>query len=370
LPPLAATVVLIPAAVGAQRGAVGWAALGVAAVTGLGAALAPPTLPAAVRRLRATAGIVCAVTGLAGLSGALATSGGTLVALTVTAVAAGLAATLGRDPAVRMVAWTVASAASFAIPVTALAANGRPVRSGWLGVLAICAVLTAIAWAAARVGRRAEAAAVELCALLGGAFALLLALGTARDAAAVMTICGVLLGAAALRQDRAPARRRWLVRAALGAELVACWLLLYWVEVALTEAYTLPFAAVALLAGAIELRRRPELSSWIAYGPALAGGLLPSLALVLVNGRPAVWRWITLFAVSIVVILVGSWRRRRAPVVAGAAVAIVVAVTEMIRFLAGGEVGGAILVAVAGVILIGFGALSEQRLRRALRKMS
>jgi hypothetical protein len=370
LPPFAATVVLIPAAMGAHAGAAGWAALGVAAVTGLGAALSPPTLPAAARRLRATAGVVCAATGLAGLSGALATPGGTLVGLAVTATAAGLAATLGRDPAVRMVAWTVASAAAFALPVTALAAAGRPVRSGAFGVLAICAVLIAIAWAAARADRRAEAATVELSALLGGAFALLLALGSARDAAAVMTIGGVLLGGAALRRDRAPLRRRRLVRAGLGAELVACWLLLYSVEVALTEAYTLPFAVVALLAGALELRRRPELSSWIAYGPALAGGLLPSLALVLVNDHPAVWRWITLFAASIVVVLVGSWRRRRAPVVAGAGVAIVVAVTEMIRLLAGDQVAGAILVAVAGVILIGFGALSEQRLRRALRKMS
>ena len=45
---------------------------------------------------------------------------------------------------------------------------------------------------------------------------------------------------------------------ALGCEVVAWWLLMDLVEVALLEAYTLPFAAVALLAGMIELRQRPS----------------------------------------------------------------------------------------------------------------
>src|SRR5690606_30105488 len=114
--------------------------------------------------------------------------------------------------------------------------------------------------------------------------------------------------------------------------------------------------------------RRPELSSWAAYGPALAGGFLPSLALVLVSDAE-VWRWVTLFVVAIVIVLLGSWRRRRAPVVTGATVAVVVALVEMIRLLVRGAVAGAILVGVAGVILIAFGALSEKRLRGALRSM-
>jgi hypothetical protein len=208
-----------------------------------------------------------------------------------------------------------------------------------------------------------------MAAALGAMFALLLSLGAARHAAAVLTIWGLLLGAAALRRDRPAIRRQWLVRAALAAELAACWVLLYSVDVGLAEAYTLPFAAVALLTGALELRRRPELSSWTAYGAALAGGFLPSLVLVLA-GQDAVWRWATLFAAAVVAVILGSWRRRHAPVVSGAGVAVVVAVTEMIRLLVRGAIAGAILVAVAGVVLIVFGALSEQRLRGALRKMS
>jgi hypothetical protein len=182
----------------------------------------------------------------------------------------------------------------------------------------------------------------------------------------VLTVCGLLLGAAALRRDRPAGRRQWLVRAALGAEVGACWLLLYSVDVALTEAYTLPFAAVALLLGAIEMRRRTDLSSWIAYGPALAGGFLPSLALVLLGQDPG-WRWVTVFLAAIATVILGAAYRLRAPVVTGAAIALVVALAEMIKLLVQGRTAGAVLVALAGVVLIVVGAISEQRLRSALR---
>jgi hypothetical protein len=380
LPPLACLALVVPSAVGATPAGTSWIALGVALATGLGAALSPPTLPAAARLLRSTAGVVCAVTGAAGLAGSLATRGGTLLGLSVLLIAAVTAASLGRDPAVRMVAWMVAAGAAFTLPIAAFAAAGQPVRNAAFAVLIVCGLLLAtasllvtsslVAPTAARTTRRqAEAGVVEMAAIMGAVLALLLAMGSARHAAAVLTIWGLLLGAAALRRDRSTARRQWLVRAALAAELAACWLLLYSVEVGLPEAYTLPFAAVAVLTGAVELRRRPDLASWTAYGAALAGGFLPSLALVLA-GQDAVWRWVSLFAAAVVTVILGSWRRRRAPVMAGAAVAVVVAVTEMIRLLVRGALAGAILVAVAGLVLIVFGALSEQRLRGALRKMS
>lgn len=405
LPPLACLALVVPSAIGAPAQATSWVALAVAVATGLGAALSPPTLPAAARLLRGTAGVVCAMTGAAGLAGSLASRPGTVAALFVLLAAAIAAALLGRDPAVRMVAWLVAAAAGFALPVTLVAAADQPVRPAAFAILAECAALLAVAaWltraprppratapsaasssvpgadaptappaplaqAASRAGRAAEAGVVELAAAMGATFALLLTLGSARHAAVVLTIWGLLLGAAALRRDRPAVRRQWLVRAALAAELAACWLLLYSVEAGLPEAYTLPFAAVAVLTGAVELRRRPELSSWTAYGAALAGGFLPSLALILV-GQDPVWRWVSLFAAAIVTVILGSWRRRRAPVVTGAGVTVVVAITEMIRLLVQGAVAGAVLVAVAGLVLIVLGAMSEQRLRGALRKMS
>jgi hypothetical protein len=366
LPPLAAAVLLVPTAAGAPRGLTPWIALAVALASGLGAALSRPTQTAATPLLRGTAGIICAVTGGAGIAGSLATPATTLAALGIVLAAALVAAALGQDPAARTVAWIVAAAAGFALPPTALAATGRELRPAAFGVLAMCGLLVGVAYLLGRdLARRAEAAVVELCASLGATFALLLALDSTRHTAAVLTIWGLLLGAAALRRDRPARWRQWLIRAALAAELGACWLLLYSVEVGLAEAYTLPFAAVALLLGAIEQRRRRELSSWLAYGPALAGVFLPSLALIVVGEDP-VWRWVTVFVVAVAVVIVGSWRGLQAPALAGAAVAVVVAVTEMIRLLAAGQIFGAVLVALGGAILVLFGAISETRRRRRL----
>jgi hypothetical protein len=370
LPPLAALALLAPAALDAPRAATTWVALAVAIATGLGAALSRPTAPDAARLLRGTAGIVCAVTGAAGLADSLATRGGTIGALAAVLGAGALAALAGNDPAVRMVAWMVASAAGFGLPVAALAAVGQPVRPAAFGLLGVCAVLVGAAlWLSQNEDRRPEAGVIELSASIGAAFALLLTLGSVRHAAAVLTVIGLLLGAAALRRDRPAARRQWLVRAALGAELGACWLLLYSVQVALTEAYTLPFAAVALLLGAIEARRRTDVSSWVTYGPALAGGFLPSLALVLLGQDPG-WRWVAVFLTAIMTVILGAVYRLLAPVVTGTSVAMVVALAESIKLLSRGQTAGAVLVLIAGAVLIAVGAVSEQKLRGVLRRMT
>jgi hypothetical protein len=367
LAPVAALVLVLPAQLGAGPAATTWSALGVALVGGLGVALSPPTT--ATRLLRRVAGGVVLVAGGAGLAGSLAERRDTLLALGLTLAAAGLAAVRGRDPAARVAAWLVTAGSGFGLAVAAVLAASGPLWVAAFGVLAMCGALMAASWVLARfTHRRAEAPVVELAALAGAALALLLAGRTPRYAAAVLIIIGLFLGAAALRPDRDAAHRRWLIRTALAAELAACWLLLFTAQVGLPEAYTLPFVAVAILAGVLDLRRRPDLSSWVAYGPALVGGFLPSLVLVLVRDEES-WRWIVLFAAAVGTVIVGSLRRRQAPVVAGATVAIVVAVTELVRLLIAGSIVGAVLVAVAGLVLVVFGALSEQRLRGALRGM-
>ena len=249
-----------------------------------------------------TAGVVCAVTGAAGLAGSLATRAGTLTALAVVVAGALVAAGLGRDPAVRMVAWVVGAAA-------ALRPTGRrrspppagPCRPAPSASSPSSGLLVAVAWVlAAGPGRRAEAGVVDLCAALGAGIRAAAdpRLGPARGGGAHRLGCPARARRRCAGTVRA-ARRHWLCRAALAAELGACWLLLYSVEVGLAEAYTLPFAAVALSPGALELRRRPDLSSWVAYGPALAGGFLPSLGPGAGRRGHPVWRWVTLFAAAI-----------------------------------------------------------------------
>jgi hypothetical protein len=312
--------------------------------------------------LRGSAGVVCLLTGGAGLAGSLAARGSTLAALAIIAAGGLAAAVLGADPAARSVAWTVFAAAGFALPPTAFAAAGRDPAPAAFWILGLCAVLLALAYLIAP-RHPGDADIAEAAAGVGSAIALALAWGSIRHAAAVLTVAGLLAGATALRRDRTPDRRAWLVRGALAAELAACWLLLYGVHIGLPEAYTLPFAAVALLAGALELRRRPELSSWLAYGPALAGAFAPSVVLILVGDNPA-WRWVSVFLAAVATVIIGTWRGRRAPVVAGAAVAVVVALVEMIWLLIEGQIAGALFVAIAGATLIVFGAFAERRLRR------
>jgi hypothetical protein len=379
LPPLAAAAVVLPGTLGASREAVPWVALGVALASGIGAALSRPSLPMAATWLRATAGVVCALTGGAGLAGSLATRTTTLAALGVLAAGGLAAGLLGRDPLVRAVAWVVFGAGALALPPTAVVASGASLRDSIFGILAVCAVLVGLAWALSRwrgaadssdpeaealPARHADATAVELVAGLGAGAALALAYGSIRHVAAVLTICGLLLGGAALRSDRSEPGRWWLVRSAIAAELFACWLLLYGVHIGLPEAYTLPFAVAALVVGVIEQRRRPELSSWVVYGPALAGAFLPSVALILVGDDPA-WRWGSVFLAAVAIVIVGSWRGWRAPVVTGATIAVVVAIVEMIWLIIEGQIAGALLVGLAGVTLIIFGAFAERSLRRA-----
>jgi hypothetical protein len=229
----------------------------------------------------------------------------------------------------------------------------------------VCAALVGLAWLLSRWrDRHSDATVLELAAAVGAGAALAIVAGSRPHLAAGLTICGLLLGGAALRADRDPLRRVWLVWGSLALVLAACWLFLSTVTADLVaEAYTVPFAVAALLAGAAEQSRRPELSSWITYGPGLAGAFVPSVVLVLA-GQDPVWRWVGVFGVALAVVVLGTMRGWRAPVVTGSLIAVVVAIVKMVRFIVNGDYGGALIVALAGVALIVIGAFSERSLRR------
>jgi hypothetical protein len=80
-------------------------------------------------------------------------------------------------------------------------------------------------------------------------------------------------------------------------------------------------------------------------------------------GHDTVARWVSLLVIAVVVVIIGSSLRLSAPVQVGSAVAVVVALVEAIRLLAHGQVAGGLLVAIAGAVLVGFGAVSERRRR-------
>ncbi|MFC7482442.1 SCO7613 C-terminal domain-containing membrane protein [Luedemannella flava] len=214
--------------------------------------------------------------------------------------------------------------------------------------------------------RPGEAAVVELGAYVGSAFALLLTLDSLRYTAAVLMVWGILLGAAALRRDRTAQVRIRLVLGACLAELGAVWLLMAAADVAVIEAYTVPFALVAVIAGAIELRYREDLSSWLAYGPALAAGFLPTLLLAVV-GEGELWRRVALFIAGVAVLALGAQLQLRAPTVIGAAVAIIVALHELVLLALNSSVAGYFVFALGGLLLLGLGATFEKRRRDVVR---
>ena len=140
------------------------------------------------------------------------------------------------------------------------------------------------------------------------------------------------------------------VVAAAGLELVAWWLFLASRTVDVVEAYTLPFAAVALVAGWFARRTRPVLGSWQAYGPALAAAFLPSLAPILATeGDPV--RRLVLGAAALAVVVTGAVRRLQAPVVLGGLVLAVVAVHELV--LLGQQLPSWVPLSVGGALLLG-----------------
>ncbi|CAL9670449.1 SCO7613 C-terminal domain-containing membrane protein [Streptomyces sp. enrichment culture] len=219
------------------------------------------------------------------------------------------------------------------------------------------AVLVASRWGGSRATVPVEAAGAA-----AGLLAVALAVPDPPMLALVLSLCGVVVAASALRPERRAAG--W---AAAVLFLAAAWVRLAAWEVAVPEAYTLPVAGPALVVGFLRRRRDAALSSWTAYGAGLGAGLAPSLL--------AVWndqhwlRPLLLGVAALAVTLVGARRRLQAPLVLGGAVLALVALHELAPYLT--QVVGALPrwapPALAGLLLLVLGATYEHRLRDARR---
>ncbi|AGL15857.1 SCO7613 C-terminal domain-containing membrane protein [Actinoplanes sp. N902-109] len=341
----------------------------VSLVTGLAALVVAgvrPGRPALVPVATAVAGALAAG---AGLAGAVATDALTLVAFGLIVVAGAAVGVTGRTGAVRIAGWPAAAVAAVVEAGVASRTGGLAWTTTAFTVLATAAGLLALGTV---LGRKPEGRALQAAAHGGAVVALALMNGSLRYTAAVCTLWGVALGVRALLRDRGAARAHLI--AACTAELVAAWLLLASAQVAVVEAYTIPAATVALLAGGIARRgRNTAVPSWIAYGPALAAALLPTLVTVLVQeGEPL--RRLLLGLAALAVTVAGAQARLRAPVVAGGVTLAVVALHEAI--LVWDLLPRWIPLAAAGLLLVGLAMTLERRrrdmarLRAALTRMS
>jgi hypothetical protein len=127
--------------------------------------------------------------------------------------------------------------------------------------------------------------------------------------------------------------------------------------VAVPEAYTLPFAALALLAGIREVRMRPDVSSWAAYGPALLAAFVPTVAIVLATDAGDL-RELLLLLGAVGTLIVGSRLRQQAPVLVGAVATAIAAIHFAVTL-----VGPWLVLVPVGLVLLFLGATNESRRR-------
>ncbi|MFH8441988.1 SCO7613 C-terminal domain-containing membrane protein [Streptomyces sp. NPDC018026] len=324
------------------------AALGFAVRSGrTGTRLSPPALTALLSAL--VTSVALALVSLASEPATIAVLG----TLTVLFAAAGLRP--GTAPFTAPAALCHATALACAIGASA----GRPPHHTALLVLVVPAVAALVA---SRTGGSRATVPVEAAGAGAGLLAVALAVPEPPMLALVLSLCGAITAATALRPERRAAG--W---AAAALFLLATWVRLAAWDVATVEAYTLPVTGPVLVVGLLRRRRAVAVSSWTAYGSGLAVTLVPSL---LAAWNDQHWlRPLALGVAALAVTLAGARYRLQAPLVLGAGVLALVALHELAPYLT--QVVGAlprwVPPALAGLVLLVLGATYEQRLRDARR---
>jgi hypothetical protein len=369
VPGVAITLLITPIGLGMSWPAAVLGCLTVYTLCVLSVALTdPPTNDDTERSLRAARVIVLIIgliAGGSGLAGALATPGMTVFTLGGSAVVGMTAAIGGRSQAARIQGWLggALSAQLFVLTVS-LWIGAQPTWAAF-GVLAVGAALifsTTLLPRFARPDYLPEASAVEWAGYIAAVIALALAARSPAFVAALLVGWGAVLWISASRPGRTGIQRRILFWAAAGCEIGAWWLIMRDADIAVPEAYTIPFALLALLVGQLELRQRPTLGSWAAYGPALVAGFGPTVIVVLMTEANPI-REVGLLLAALLTLIYGSLREQQAPVAVGAVVLTITALHALT------VVVDSILLAIliGGVILIILGASSERR-RRATER--
>ncbi|MFF5177531.1 SCO7613 C-terminal domain-containing membrane protein [Micromonospora sp. NPDC000316] len=375
LPGAAVTLLIAPAALGRGWPASTMGALSVFTIAMLGLALTPPpALVEPARSLRLARVLVFAIGlagGSAGLAGSLADRQMTLFTLGSAVGVGAVAALFGVTQRARILGWLFASLMAQLFVLTAgLVAGLAPVWSAF-GVLAVGAVLQVLAATLPRLRRpeaQREASTVEWSGYAAALIALALAFDSPRHIAALLAAWGAVLGVAATRPGRRPVERRILFWAVVFCEITAWWILMRVADVALPEAYTLPFAVLALLVGVLELRHRPDMSSWVAYGPALVAAFVPTLAIVVATDTSTLRQMLLLLG-AVAVLIFGSSSQQQAPVIVGASVTAITAIHALF------SLGPWLALIPVGILLLVLGASNErrrraqERLQTALRSM-
>jgi hypothetical protein len=329
-----------------------WVELASVAAGALAAAAAAVLADRAGRERAAGALVACAAVLLVLAVGwALANQAGTLALAAVLIAAGALVAGASRGAWLRCCGAAVASAAVVGEGAAIVASpGGRTAQVGLAVAVAAAGVLVAGAlWRRHAV----DGPVLESVGSIGLVLGVVLAASEQGWLAIALTASVPLLLAAAARPDRHA--YAWCAAA---VAVVATWAWLSLAGVSLPEAYTLPAAAVALLAGVLARRRAPHLSSWLAFGPGLVAALLPSLGLAIDQDGAA--RPLLLTAGALLVVLAGARARLQAPLVLGAVTLLALGVDAVWPVAA--QLPRWATIGAAGLLLLWLGATAERRL--------
>lgn len=375
LPGVAVTLLITPLSFGVGWPASTMAALLVFAVAMVGLALAAPPPDTErhrpLRIARRLLFIIGLAAGGAGLAGALANDQLTVFTLGSAVAVGAVAAYGGRSQPARILGWLFGSVMAQMFVLTLGLVAGLPPTWSAFGVLAVGSALLLSATRLPRLDHPEalrERNVVEWSSYAAALLSFALAYSSTPHLAGLLAAWGAVLGVTATRPGRRALERRVLFWLAVGCEIAAWWMLMRIADVALAEAYTLPFAALALLVGVLELRHRPDLSSWTAYGPALVAAFLPTLVIVIGNGDNS-FRHVLLLLGAVGTLLVGAMGQQQAPVVVGTVVSAITALHALTFF------GPWLVLIPVGLVLLALGASSEwrrqtqERVRGALRGM-
>jgi len=238
------------------------------------------------------------------LAWALATEAGTLAVVGLLAAAAAVAAGASRTSWLRRSFAAVATAAVLGESAAAVVSAGGGAAQAGLTV-AVAAGIVLVAGARWRQGT-AEGPVMETLSLAGLVAGILLAAREERWLAAALTAAVPMLAVAAVR----PARRGYAWCGAAAA-VAATWAWLAVANVALVEAYTLPAAGAALIAGALLVvlsGARARLQAPLILGAVTLLALGVDVLLPVAARLP---RWVTIGAAGLVLLWLGATTDRR-----------------------------------------------------------
>ncbi|NNM45256.1 zinc ribbon domain-containing protein [Knoellia koreensis] len=276
---------------------------------------------------------------------------------------------------VLVVVCAAALATSVLRPALRLPAHGVALASGaWLLWLVggygpdgtDIALTTMLALGCVALARWRAEGEEELLFGVGSLVLVVLAVGVADDrgwayvAAAVAAAYGLALVGYAVR----PARRL-VVAGAVVALTYATWVALAEAGVETLEAYTVPLALL-LLGASAWCRHLLGRRSWLVAGPGLLVGFVPPTLLTVTDAGAI--RPLLTAAAAVAVLALGAHQRWQAPVVVGAASAVLVAVSELGPYTL--HLPRSVTLGTLGVLLLALGARYEQRRANARQAVS